>query len=39
VAGAQWIPLEEAPRRLAYKGEKDMVRKALEYLAANPVLS
>lgn len=39
VAGAHWIPLEEAPRRLAYKGEKDMVRKALEYLAANPVLS
>lgn len=32
VKRAVWIPLEEAPRRLAYKGEKQMVRKALEYL-------
>jgi 8-oxo-dGTP pyrophosphatase MutT (NUDIX family) len=38
VASAQWIPLEEAPRRLAYRGEKDMARKALDHLAANPLL-
>ena len=32
VKRAVWIPLEEAVRRLAYKGEKQMVTKALEYL-------
>jgi len=32
VKRAVWIPLEEAPKRLAYKGEKQMVREALEYL-------
>ena len=29
VDGAEWIPLEEAPRRLAYRGEKDMAKLAL----------
>ncbi len=29
---ALWIPLEEAPRRLAYKGEKEMAKRALEYV-------
>ncbi|HEV7641917.1 MAG TPA: NUDIX domain-containing protein [Gaiellaceae bacterium] len=33
VAEATWLPLEEAPRLLAYGGEKDMARKALERLA------
>jgi len=33
VEGALWIPLEEAPSRLAYRGEKDMVRIALSRLA------
>jgi|SRR5688572_472722 len=35
VAGAQWIPLEEAPRRLDYKGEKEVARNALEFLEKN----
>ena len=32
VKSALWIPLEDAPRRLAYRGERDVVRKAQEYL-------
>jgi 8-oxo-dGTP pyrophosphatase MutT (NUDIX family) len=32
VASAEWIPLEEAPRRLSYKGEREMANKALEVL-------
>lgn len=36
VARALWIQLEEAPRLLAYKGEKQMVRKAIEYLEQHP---
>lgn len=31
-----WIPLDEAPGRLSYKGEREVAQKALEYLAANP---
>jgi len=38
VEGAEWVPLDEAPRRLSYKGEREMARKALEYVAANPGL-
>jgi 8-oxo-dGTP pyrophosphatase MutT (NUDIX family) len=33
VEGAEWIPLEEAPRRLSYRGEKEMARAALSKLA------
>jgi 8-oxo-dGTP pyrophosphatase MutT (NUDIX family) len=33
VEEALWIPLEEAPARLAYRGEKDMARTALSQLA------
>jgi 8-oxo-dGTP pyrophosphatase MutT (NUDIX family) len=33
VAEVKWLPLEEAPRLLAYGGEKDMARKALEVLS------
>ena len=33
VEEALWIPLEEAPERLAYGGEKDMARTALSQLA------
>jgi 8-oxo-dGTP pyrophosphatase MutT (NUDIX family) len=29
VADARWLPLEEAPRLLAYGGEREMARKAL----------
>jgi 8-oxo-dGTP pyrophosphatase MutT (NUDIX family) len=36
VAQAKWIPLEDAPKLLAYRGEKQMARKALEYVAAHP---
>jgi 8-oxo-dGTP pyrophosphatase MutT (NUDIX family) len=32
VAEARWLPLVEAPRLLAYKGEREMARKALESL-------
>jgi len=32
VACAKWVRLEEAPTLLAYHGEKQMARKALEYL-------
>ena len=32
VEGAEWIPLEEAPERLSYKGEKEMARAALSKL-------
>ncbi len=33
VDGAEWIPLEDAPRLLAYRGEKDMARAALSATA------
>ena len=36
VKRALWIPLEDAPRKLAYRGEKDMVRRAQAFLAAHP---
>src|SRR5207253_9249093 len=35
VAEVRWLPLEDAPRLLAYSGERDMARKALEHLAAD----
>jgi 8-oxo-dGTP pyrophosphatase MutT (NUDIX family) len=38
VLRALWIPLEEAPQKLAYKGERQMAEKALEYLAEHPKL-
>ena len=30
VAEVRWLPLEDAPRLLAYKGEREMAAKALE---------
>jgi 8-oxo-dGTP pyrophosphatase MutT (NUDIX family) len=33
VDGAEWIPLEDAPERLAYRGEKQMARAALSKVA------
>jgi 8-oxo-dGTP pyrophosphatase MutT (NUDIX family) len=33
VAEVRWLPLEEAPRLLAYRGERDMAEKALAALA------
>lgn len=38
VARAQWVRLEDAPKLLAYRGEKQMARKALEYVGAHPEL-
>src|SRR5581483_8243381 len=35
LAEVRWLPLEEAPRLLAYTGERDMARKAAERLAAS----
>ena len=33
VAEARWLPLDEAPRLLAYGGEREIARKALDRLA------
>jgi len=38
VARAQWIRLEDAPKLLAYRGEKQMARRALEYVEAHEEL-
>jgi 8-oxo-dGTP pyrophosphatase MutT (NUDIX family) len=38
VARARWIPLDEAPTLLAYKGEKQMARRAQEYVIVHPEL-
>jgi 8-oxo-dGTP pyrophosphatase MutT (NUDIX family) len=35
VEGAGWIPLEQAPERLAYKGEREMAAAALSRLNAD----
>ena len=37
VAEARWLPLAEAPRLLAYKGEREMAAKAIEMLAGDPL--
>jgi 8-oxo-dGTP pyrophosphatase MutT (NUDIX family) len=36
VARATWVKLEEAPKLLAYRGEKQMARRAIEYLKLHP---
>jgi 8-oxo-dGTP pyrophosphatase MutT (NUDIX family) len=36
VKRAFWTPLQEAPARLSYKGERDIARLALEYLKSKP---
>ena len=35
VGRAKWVPLEDAPKLLAYSGEKQMAHKALDYVAAH----
>ena len=35
VARARWIRLEDGPKLLAYKGEKEMAGRALEYVASH----
>ena len=37
VAEARWLPLEEAPRLLAYRGEQEMAEQALARVADLPV--
>jgi 8-oxo-dGTP pyrophosphatase MutT (NUDIX family) len=37
VAEARWLPLKEAPRLLAYKGEREMAEKALASLRDAPL--
>lgn len=39
VARARWIPLQDAPKLLAYKGEKEMARRALDYVTRHPDLA
>lgn len=36
VLGAEWVPLAEAPTRLAYRGEREMAEKALVSLGEPP---
>jgi hypothetical protein len=36
VKQALWIPLEGAERKLTYRGERDAIRRAQEYLRAHP---
>jgi 8-oxo-dGTP pyrophosphatase MutT (NUDIX family) len=38
VARARWVPLEDAPALLAYKGDKQMAQQAREYMSAHPEL-
>ena len=35
VAQAKWVQLEDAPKLLAYRGEKQMAKQALEYLLSH----
>jgi 8-oxo-dGTP pyrophosphatase MutT (NUDIX family) len=35
VAEARWLPLADAPRLLAYRGEREMAEKAVEKLAGD----
>ena len=37
VAEARWLPLADGPALLAYKGEREMVAKAVEMLANDPL--
>jgi len=37
VAEAQWLPLADAPRLLAYRGEREMAERALELLLGDPL--
>jgi 8-oxo-dGTP pyrophosphatase MutT (NUDIX family) len=37
VAEARWLPLEKAPKLLAYSGEREMAKNALAALEADPL--
>jgi len=36
VKRALWLPLDEAPRQLSYRGERDVVKLAQAYIASHP---
>jgi len=36
VRRAFWMPLDDAPAKLSYKGEREMAERAWQYIAANP---
>ncbi len=38
VERALWLPLDEAPKKLAYKSERDVAKKAQEYVSSHPEL-
>jgi hypothetical protein len=38
VARAAWVRLDEAPKLLAYRGEKQVARQAVEFVKAHPEL-
>jgi len=38
VQRAFWLPLDEAPTALSYKGEREVAEKAVQYIAAHPEL-
>ena len=38
VLNAFWLPLDEAPLKLSYKGEREVVEQALEYVKTHPEL-
>ena len=37
VRRASWIHLDDAPRRLSYRGEREMVKRAQQYLQSHPL--
>jgi 8-oxo-dGTP pyrophosphatase MutT (NUDIX family) len=39
VRQAQWVALDEAPRLLTYRGEREIAERAQQYLEAHPDLS
>jgi 8-oxo-dGTP pyrophosphatase MutT (NUDIX family) len=39
VRQARWLPLDEAPAKLAYSGERQVVRQVQEFLKAHPDLA
>ena len=39
VQRAFWLPLDDGPARLSYKGEREVVALALEYLKSHPELA
>jgi ADP-ribose pyrophosphatase YjhB (NUDIX family) len=38
VRRTHWMPLNEAPKKLSYKGEREVAKLALEYVKAHPEL-